>query len=81
MNYGKRILIAADQLVNAVLGGYTDECLSSRCWWWERDGKRAWPRKTVDFLFRLVGDMGHCKRSYENEVAGKQRPPEMRPGV
>ena len=32
MTYGQRILIALDQLVNALLGGWPDETLSSRCW-------------------------------------------------
>ena len=47
MTYGKRTLIAFDQLINTLLGGWPDETLSSRCYRWARDGVRAWPRKLV----------------------------------
>lgn len=32
MTYGKRTLIAVDQLLNTLLGGWPDETLSSRCY-------------------------------------------------
>jgi hypothetical protein len=38
MTYGKRTLIAVDQLLNTLLGGWPDETLSSRCYRWARDG-------------------------------------------
>ena len=38
MTYGKRTLIAFDQLINTLLGGWPDETLSSRCYRWARDG-------------------------------------------
>ena len=40
MTYGKRTLIAVDQLLNTLLGGWPDETLSSRCYRWARDGVR-----------------------------------------
>jgi len=76
MNYGKRTLIAVDQLINTLLGGWPDETLSSRCYRWARDGVRAWPRKLVDGLF--FWQRGHCKSSYESEREGRQSPPELR---
>ena len=42
MTYGKRTLIAVDQLLNTLLGGWPDETLSSRCYRWARDGE-GWP--------------------------------------
>lgn len=30
--WGKQVLVALDQLVNALFGGWADETLSSRCW-------------------------------------------------
>lgn len=36
MTYGKRTLIAVDQLLNTLLGGWPDETLSSRCYCWAR---------------------------------------------
>lgn len=76
MTYGKRILIAIDQLLNTLLGGWPDETLSSRCYRWARDGVRAWPRKLVNGLFFWQRD--HCKSSYESEREGRQSPPELR---
>ena len=76
MTYGKRALIAIDQLINTLLGGWPDETFSSRCYRWARDGVRAWPRKLVDGLFFWQRE--HCKSSYESEREGRQSPPELR---
>lgn len=76
MTYGKRTLVAVDQLLNTLLGGWPDETLSSRCWRWSRDGVRAWPCKLVDGLFFWQRE--HCKSSYESEREGRQSPPELR---
>lgn len=38
MTYGKRTLIAVDQLLNTLRGGWPDETLSSRRYRWARDG-------------------------------------------
>ena len=77
-NRGKAILIALDQLVNTLAGGWPDETFSSRCWRWSKDGKRDWPRRVVDGLFFL--EVEHCKSSYESERLGRQLPPELRKG-
>ena len=53
MTYGKKVLNAFDQLVNALAGGWPDETLSSRAWRWEKNGVRAWPRRLIDMLFFL----------------------------
>jgi hypothetical protein len=76
MSRAKRILIALDQLVNSICGGWPDEALSSRAYRWEKNGKRAWPRKLIDTLFFL--DPNHCRESYESERTGRQLPPELR---
>ena len=62
MTYGKKLLIAVDQLFNALSGGWPDETLSSRCWRWSRDGERDWPRRIVDGL--PFWKAGHCLRAY-----------------
>lgn len=74
--YIKNVLIAIDQLFNAVIGGYCDESLSSRAYRWEKNGVRSWPRKLVDALF--FWEKEHCKSSYESEREGRQSPPELR---
>lgn len=76
MTYGKAVLIAADQLVNALLVGWPDETLSSRAWRWEQNGVRAWPRRFIDRIFFWEQD--HCYQSYISEREGRQLPPELR---
>ena len=76
MTYGKAVLIAADQLVNALLAGWPDETLSSRAWRWEQNGVRSWPRRFIDRLFSWEQD--HCYQSYISEREGRQLPPELR---
>jgi hypothetical protein len=78
MSRAKRILIALDQLCNAVFGGWPDETLSSRAWRWEVKGKRSWPRKVIDALF--FWDKDHCRESFESERQGRWLPPEARGG-
>ena len=76
MTYLKAVLIAVDQLVNALLAGWPDESLSSRAWRWEKDGVRAWPRCLIDKLF--FWEPNHCRESYRSEREGRQLPPELR---
>lgn len=78
MTRGKAVLIALDQLVNSVCGGWPDETISSRAWRWEQNGKRAWPRRLIDCVFFC--DKDHCRESYESEKSGRQLPPELRRG-
>ena len=74
--YIKNVLIAIDQLFNAVIGGYCDESLSSRAWRWDNDGVRSWPKKVINALFFWQKD--HCLSAYTNEREGRQLPPELR---
>ena len=76
MTYGKSVLVAVDQLVNALLAGWPDETLSSRAWRWEQNGVRSWPRRFIDRLFFWEQD--HCYQSYISEREGRQLPPELR---
>lgn len=70
----KQTLIAADQLVNALLGGYADETLSSRAW--RARYKYPWLYKTIDVIFWW--DPCHCYESFNNERIRLQLPPEFR---
>lgn len=72
----KQVLIAFDQLVNALCGGWADETLSSRAWRWYVSGKRLWPCVWLDRLF--FWDSHHCRESYESERRRLQMPPELR---
>ena len=76
MAYFKNILIGVDQFLNTLFRGWPDETLSSRCWRWDRDGVRHWPRRLVDALF--FWEKEHCRESYESEQLRMQMPPELR---
>lgn len=82
MNYCKAILIAWDQLINAHLGGWPDETLSSRAWRWHESGVRSWPLRMIDGLFFWDRDKAtgkrHCELSFISEKEGRQLPPEAR---
>ena len=76
MGWGKAVCVSVDQLANALLGGWPDETLSSRCWRWHVGGVRSWPCRLVDVLF--FWDRNHCQESYESERLRRQMPPELR---
>jgi len=78
LSYGKSVLIAVDQLINAVSKGWPDETLSSRAHRRRLAGKPQ-PADALDGFFRLFGDVDHCRESYESERLGRQLPPEARP--
>ena len=82
--YLHNLLVACDQLVNALMGGWPDETLSSRCWRWHLYGVRSWSCRLVDMLFwwdhkQCNGrTLRHCELSWESERDGRQLPPELR---
>lgn len=72
--YGYHVVIAIDQLFNAIIGGAADETLSSRTY---RGAVLAeQPKKRWRVLYRLINglffDHNHCKTAYESEISGKQ---------
>ena len=75
MTYGKRTLIAVDQLINTLLGGWPDETLSSRAYRLAVDGT-TWPMRCIDALF--CWEKNHCEQAFDSERIGRQFPPELR---
>ncbi len=78
IGYVMRVLIAVDQILNALLNGYPDETLSSRIyrnaelvdkpkWYWK------FALVVVDTAFFLQTD--HCRKSYEIEKSLKHHDP------
>lgn len=61
----KQVLIAVDQLANALIGGWADETLSARLWRTQHPLHR-W----VDALFwwDRQGPVRHCELSYRSEI-------------
>ena len=78
-SWGKQVLVALDQLANALFcRGWADETFSARCW--RLQGRyRFWRvmRRVVDFIFRPL-EREHCRLSYESELFSLQQAPETR---
>lgn len=79
-----QVPIAIDQLLNALLGGWSDETLSSYAYRLWRDGKpwgRVW-MPVIDALFfwqkQDVHVIGHCHGAYLKEQTRYHFPVEMR---
>ena len=72
--YGYHVVIAIDQLFNALTGGAADETLSSRTYRGAMLAKQ--PKKRWRVLYRVINglffDRNHCKAAYESEISGKQ---------
>lgn len=66
-----QVLIALDQLLNALLGGWADETLSARA-----HRKSDWRRQAINALFFWQYD--HCAASYWAERNRRQLPPDYR---
>ena len=66
----KAILIAIDQLANAICLGSEDETISSRCWRAKLAGKR-WGAALVAVIDAMPWfGRDHCRRSWEAEQCG-----------
>lgn len=83
--YAVQVLIAFDQLVNALIPPLTgtvsmaDETLSARCYRAWRDG-RVWGRlmlPVIDWLFKWQ-TTEHCRHAYLKERERRNLPPEYR---
>lgn len=74
MSRAFEVLVALDQLANAVLGGYADETMSARCWRLRARKPYSILRPSIDGLFFWQTD--HCRTAYESEVARRQLPKE-----
>lgn len=72
-----QILIAVDQLVNTLFGGWADETISSVAWRKRNEGS-GWRflRCFIDCLF--FWQANHCRTAYESEIQRTQCPPEFR---
>lgn len=80
--YLKNLAIAADQFINAVLGGCPDETLSSRLYRKEADAavgeaSKSWTyaRIAVDKLF--FWQKSHCRAAYLREKDKAHFPKEL----
>lgn len=70
---GRILAIGFDQLANGLAGGDEDEVISSRCWRLRAQFPYAWLQPVIDGAFACIGDRDHCRTSFENELAKRQR--------
>ena len=72
--WGYHVIIALDQLFNALTGGAADETLSSRTYRGAMLAKP--PKKRWCVLYCLINslffDVNHCQTAYESELKGRQ---------
>ena len=73
---GFQVLVALDQVVNTLIGGWADETLSSRAYRHKKDGSRLWPAWIIDHIFFWQEE--HCRSAYESELERTQLPVELR---
>lgn len=79
MRWLVQVLVALDQLLNAFLGGFSDETLSARAYRNDSPvGKRRWriARRAIDTLF--FWEPGHCFKAFMAEIDRRQYPPSYR---
>lgn len=82
--YWVGVLVAADQLINALLAGHADETLSSRAW--RSRHKRRWrvAERVINTLFfadrRVIAGrvVRHCELSYLAELHREHLPKALR---
>ena len=74
MSYAVNILIAIDQLANALLAGAPDETLSSRAHRMRVKGQPVWgwAAGAIDQLFFWQAD--HCQTAFMRELQRRQLP-------
>jgi len=76
-NMPLQVVIAIDQLLNTLCGGWCDETLSSRAWRLSGTSKGwYWTRRVIDTLF--FWQDGHCEASYRSELERSHLPEEQR---
>jgi hypothetical protein len=71
--YLLHVLVAGDQLINALIGGFPDETLSSAAYRAEAArGFWGFWRPVIDWIFKPLDGPQHCYRAYLAEKFGKQ---------
>jgi hypothetical protein len=79
-HYLWQLLIALDQLANALLFGHADETLSARAYRVEQ-ARKPWGRilrPLIDAFFYVITlgqDKHHCRESFESERLRRHLPP------
>ena len=75
-HYIFQVLLAVDQLANALLLGYADESISARAYRLRRYFHWYWTMVLLDKIF--FWHKAHCRESYFAEVGRRHLPKEYR---
>lgn len=68
----REVAVAIDQLCNAILGGYSCETVSARCWRLRNFRPYSVLRPLIDAIF--FWQPSHCRASYDAQVARHNMP-------
>lgn len=71
-----QIVIAIDQLLNTLLGGWADETVSARAWRQQRKLRWWVAKEVIDSIFFIEDH--HCYRAYLAEQERRHLPPQLR---
>lgn len=80
IKYLENLLIAIDQLINAIFGGSCDETISALCYRKSQE-KGHYFYKALKFILDICLSpfkQNHCEQAYLSEVYRKQLPPNYR---
>lgn len=67
------ILLAYDQLGNALTGGDEDDVISARCWAQRTRQPYKLLRAAIDWVASQLGEPDHCHAAWETEQAKLRR--------
>lgn len=82
ISYCKNVLIALDQLLNTVCGGFPDETISAVCYRKSQE-KGHYGFKLLKFILDITLtpiNQDHCFESYYSEMKRSQLPEKYRKG-
>ena len=78
-NYLIQLIVAIDQLFNALTGGWADETFSSRCYRLRAQKRFNVCMVVIDWVAKTIfRQQGHCLQEYRNEWRGLHVAPEFR---
>lgn len=80
LSYCKNVLIALDQLLNTICGGFPDETISAVCWRKSQESGH-YGHKFLKFVLDVTFsplNQDHCFQSYVSEKERKQLPERYR---
>lgn len=83
-HWALQVLIALDQVLCALCGGFADETCSAYLWRLDQQ-RKPWGRilrPAVDWIaLHVFHQVDHCLHAYQSERLRSEYPPELRPNT